>query len=144
MGNLNKNIGNLVRRYRLEKNLSTEKLAKKLEVSAGLINNIENANTDTFKLDLLYNLMTELNIPFESIFPKSTYNLKAISNTHAELNLKLPILDEETYTNYKIALTLFNETFFNYIKNNQEASSPLFIEYLHCIKRLLSLLSIKK
>lgn len=55
-------LGDLIRLNRKYKKYSTMELAKKLEVSSGLINNIENAKTDTFNLNLLNNLSNSLDI----------------------------------------------------------------------------------
>ena len=55
-------LGNLIRTNRKYKKYSTKELADKLQVSSGLINNIENAKTDSFNLTLLNNLSTTLEI----------------------------------------------------------------------------------
>ena len=51
--NLNKHLGNLIRSKRKYCGYSTQELADKIGISAGSINNIENAKTDTFNLKLL-------------------------------------------------------------------------------------------
>lgn len=55
-------LGNLIRTNRKYNKYSTKELADKLQVSSGLINNIENAKTDSFNLTLLNNLSTTLEI----------------------------------------------------------------------------------
>lgn len=52
MSKLINNAGNLIRSKRKEKGYSTQKLAKLLNVSPGLINNIENGKTDTFNKEI--------------------------------------------------------------------------------------------
>lgn len=61
----NEELGRKVKEYRKNKGYSTAELANKLNVSAGLINNIENARNDVFRLDLLKKLSNELDISKE-------------------------------------------------------------------------------
>ncbi|MCY6354458.1 helix-turn-helix domain-containing protein [Clostridium sp. ZS2-4] len=60
-------LGAIIKKYRNFKDYSTKDLADKLNVSAGLINNIENARNDVFKLELLMNVVKELDIPTREI-----------------------------------------------------------------------------
>lgn len=60
--NLNKVLGDLIRFKRKDCSYSTQQLADKIGVSAGLINNIENAKTDTFNIKLLTSLSDALDI----------------------------------------------------------------------------------
>ncbi|CCJ33520.1 helix-turn-helix domain-containing protein [Caloramator australicus] len=71
-------IGKLIREKRLIKGYSTQELADLIGVSAGLINNIENARNDTFNLELLSKLCSALDIPFISVFPINTKEFKEI------------------------------------------------------------------
>ncbi|GAA0860049.1 helix-turn-helix transcriptional regulator [Clostridium baratii] len=73
------NAGNIIKNTRKEKGYSTQELAKLLNVSTGLINNIENGKTDTFNLNLLYKLSEILNIPTPEII---SYDLNPIINTY--------------------------------------------------------------
>lgn len=57
-----KKIGITIRRQRLAREMSTQQLAEALGVSAGLLNNIENAKTDTFNLELLHKFCSTLHI----------------------------------------------------------------------------------
>jgi transcriptional regulator with XRE-family HTH domain len=61
-------LGKLVKFYRKEKHLTTSTLAENLDVSVGLINNIENGRNDVFKLELFEKLIKELDIPLEELF----------------------------------------------------------------------------
>lgn len=70
--------GRLIKYKRKVKGYSTQELAKLLGVSPGLINNIENAKTDTFNIDLLYKTSSVLNIPVTDII---SYNLDLNSIT---------------------------------------------------------------
>lgn len=67
MDEVYKQFGKIVRKYRKQKNYSTQKLAEILNVSTGLINNIENGKNDVFKLDLFVSLIKELEIPSEDL-----------------------------------------------------------------------------
>ena len=73
--NLNKNLGDLIRYKRKDCGYSTQELAKLLDVSPGLINNIENAKTDTFNIDLLYKLSSILDIPITDILSYKINNI---------------------------------------------------------------------
>lgn len=55
-------IGKLVKEKRIEKGYSTQELAEKLEVSSGLVNNIENGKTDTFNIELMEKLSSVLDM----------------------------------------------------------------------------------
>lgn len=56
------NLGNLIKEKRLEKGLNTRELATILNVSVGLISNIENAKTHAFNINLIQNLCKTLDI----------------------------------------------------------------------------------
>lgn len=73
MDTLQMEFGKMVRKYKKEKEYSTQKLAELLGVSVGLVNNIENGKSDVFKLTLLINLIYTLNIPQKNII-KFLYN----------------------------------------------------------------------
>lgn len=89
------NAGNKIRKARKDKSYSTQDLAKILDVSPGLINNIENGKTDTFNLLLLFKISKSLDISVSEIIP---YNLPSqidssnISNT--DVNKFNVILDK--------------------------------------------------
>lgn len=85
--------GNLVKFKRKAKGYSTQELAKLLYVSPGLINNIENAKTDTFNLELLYKISSTLDISVAEIISYNLDNvLNSISNdTDISSSLKLNI-----------------------------------------------------
>lgn len=99
---LNKNLGDLIRYKRKDCGYSTQELADKIGVSAGLINNIENAKTDTFNLQLLNDLSDTLDIDLCSVLSKKNINQnysintiqinEDIANKHNELIYKLTSL----------------------------------------------------
>ncbi len=62
-----KNLGKLIKKYPNTKGYSTQLLAERLNISAGLLNNIENARNDFFNLKLLNMIINELNIPIEEL-----------------------------------------------------------------------------
>lgn len=73
-------LGNLIRTNRKYKKYSTKELADKLQVSSGLINNIENAKTDSFNLTLLNNLSTTLEIDIIDFISLNLNNSNLLSS----------------------------------------------------------------
>ena len=84
------NLGNLIRYSRKDKHFSTQELADKLKVSAGLINNIENAKNDSFNLELLLNLSSILNINILSFLLMQT----TTSNFNINISNNIEITDK--------------------------------------------------
>lgn len=126
--NLNKHLGNLIRSKRKYCGYSTQELADKIGVSAGSINNIENAKTDTFNLNLLNNLSTALDIDLYLALSQNTQNkdysfnnpqtTENISNKHDELLYKLTSLINSNTNKINIANLLdklINEINYFYI-----------------------------
>lgn len=91
MNKLTINAGNLIKYKRKVKGYSTQELAKLLDVSPGLINNIENAKTDTFNLELLYKISSTLDIPITDIlsYNMDTILTSAFNNNSEMSSLKL-------------------------------------------------------
>lgn len=113
--NLNKHLGNLIRSKRKYCGYSTQELADKIGISAGSINNIENAKTDTFNLKLLNDLSnaldTDLYLALSNTQSKnySFNNLNPtedISNKHDELLYKLTSLINSNTNKINIAILL--------------------------------------
>jgi len=76
-------IGKLVKEKRLDKEYSTQELAEKLTVSAGLVNNIENGRTDTFNIALMEKLCSTLDIDVLSLLADRTAHIsKLLNNSH--------------------------------------------------------------
>ena len=126
--NLNKHLGNLIRSKRKYCGYSTQELADKIGISAGSINNIENAKTDTFNLKLLNDLSNVLDIDLYKALSKNTKNknhlfnnlhpTEDISNKHDELLYKLTSLINSNTNKINIAILLdklINEINYFYI-----------------------------
>ncbi len=114
--NLNKHLGNLIRSKRKYCGYSTQELADKIGISAGSINNIENAKTDTFNLQLLNDLSNALDIDLYLALSQNTQNknysfnnpqpTEDISNKHDELLYKLTNLINSNTNKINIAILL--------------------------------------
>lgn len=114
--NLNKHLGNLIRSKRKYCGYSTQELADKIDISAGSINNIENAKTDTFNLKLLNDLSNALDIDLYLALSQNTQNknysfnnpqpTEDISNKHDELLYKLTSLINSNTNKINIAILL--------------------------------------
>ena len=126
--NLNKHLGNLIRSKRKYFGYSTQELADKIGISAGSINNIENAKTDTFNLKLLNDLSNALDIDLYLALSQNTQNknysfnnlnpTEDISNKHDELLYKLTSLINSNTNKINIAILLdklINEINYFYI-----------------------------
>lgn len=126
--NLNKHLGNLIRSKRKYCGYSTQELADKIGISAGSINNIENAKTDTFNLKLLNDLSNALDIDLYLALSQNTQNenysfnnlnpTEDISNKHDELLYKLTSLINSNTNKINIAILLdklINEINYFYI-----------------------------
>lgn len=88
MSTIQERLGLLVRKQRKSKGLSTQDLAKKLGVSSGLINNIENSKNDVFELELFMNLIKELNISIDNVFVEA-FKVNKL-NMHNTLEIIVP------------------------------------------------------
>ena len=114
--NLNKHLGNLIRSKRKYCGYSTQELADKISISAGSINNIENAKTDTFNLKLLNDLSNALDTDLYLALSQNTQNknysfnnpqpTEDISNKHDELLYKLTSLINSNTNKINISILL--------------------------------------
>ena len=114
--NLNKHLGNLIRSKRKYCGYSTQELADKIGISAGSINNIENAKTDTFNLQLLNDLSNALDTDLYLALSQNTQNknysfnnpqpTEDISNKHDELLYKLTSLINSNTNKINISILL--------------------------------------
>lgn len=114
--NLNKHLGNLIRSKRKYCGYSTQELADKIGISAGSINNIENAKTDTFNLKLLNDLSNALDTDLYLALSKNTQSknysfnnlnpTEDISNKHDELLYKLTRLINSNTNKINMAILL--------------------------------------
>ena len=105
-----KELGKIIRQHRKLKNISSIELSKKLNISTGTINNIENGRSDIFRLELLHGFITELSIPIDQLF------------TNIPPNLKISLLSD---TNIFIPQ---KDTDLELIKHNLEIISKTFID----------------
>lgn len=106
-------IGKLVKEKRLEKGYSTQELADRLNVSAGLVNNIENGKTDTFNLALMEKLSSTLNIEIISLLDTKTEDFSKLINLSSHdipgnLSNQINILTEK-YIKTAIKLNFNNQ-----------------------------------
>ena len=85
-------LGNLIRTNRKYNKYSTKELADKLQVSSGLINNIENGKTDSFNLALLNNLSAILEINIIDFISLNLNNTNSISFNNKDIENKYMLL----------------------------------------------------
>lgn len=85
-------LGNLIRTNRKYNKYSTKELADKLQVSSGLINNIENAKTDSFNLALLNNLSAILEINIIDFISLNLNNTNSLSFNNKDIENKYMLL----------------------------------------------------
>jgi transcriptional regulator with XRE-family HTH domain len=101
MGNMIKSLGIKVRKHRQVKNYSTDCLAKRLSVSSGFINNLENGRNDIFQLELLHKLSGELDISIGELLEDGSIDVTKVdmkqSCISASVNIKDATLVEDTY-----------------------------------------------
>lgn len=80
------NAGNVIKNKRKAKGLSTLELAHTLNISPGLLNNIENSKTDCFNLELLYSISNALDIPVTDIISYDISSILSEVNSLSELS----------------------------------------------------------
>ena len=111
MNKLVVDAGKLIKFKRKVKGYSTQELAKILDVSPGLINNIENAKNDTFNIDLIYKLSSALDINVSEIISD---NFDNILDSFLEIN--------ELSSSLKVNLKPLIKALIN-ISNNENLSN---------------------
>lgn len=82
-------LGFKIRKYRKQKNYSTYEFAKRIGVSAGLINNIENGKNDVFKLELLIKIANDLDLTLSDLLDITSLGIETIdinSNFSTDVN----------------------------------------------------------
>lgn len=131
MDDLVKKVGKLIKEKRLEKGYSTQELAEKLGVSAGLINNIENAKTDTFNISLMNGLCEILSISRLSMLVSEPSELKNILGSANDIPISLmqhinSIVDEYIKAGIKL----------NFNKNKLEVISKKVVSEIRFISDL--------
>jgi len=83
MSSIGKELGYKIKSFRKSNNLSTQYLAKQLNISTGLLNNIENARNDVFKLDLLLRITDVFNITLAELLEFDLNNIERV-NTYKD------------------------------------------------------------
>lgn len=110
MNNISAHVSSTIKRFRKEKNITTEKLADLLTVSVGTVNNIENKRYNTFKLDLLFEIMRILDIPLSQLLKVDDNSLSLTVNSNDyKLSLDLPFADKEIINLYIDKLSELNK-----------------------------------
>ncbi|WP_427340450.1 helix-turn-helix domain-containing protein [Caloranaerobacter sp. DY30410] len=99
MPNIYVELGKKIRKYRKKKKLSTPELAKRLNISTGLVNNIENGRHDVFKLELLLKISKELNVSLGELLQSDYIDIRDLS---IQEELKKILKDKNNRTNEKI------------------------------------------
>lgn len=144
MANIYKDLGKKIRKYRKEKNYSTATFAEMLEVSAGLINYIENGKYDVFKLDLLNRISNILNIPLNRLLPFADLDPQRINFINEKISLitdRDPSIEENINLidyNLNLILNSFLNTIseYSYSKEGIEILSNHILEEFNLLTQL--------
>jgi transcriptional regulator with XRE-family HTH domain len=85
---MQQHLGETIRKYRNKKGYTITQLADSLNVSTGLISNIETNKTDSFQLVLLNKIIKKLDIPIceLNLFTEPYPVLKFLNNNSDDLN----------------------------------------------------------
>jgi transcriptional regulator with XRE-family HTH domain len=95
-------LGETIRKYRNKKGYTIKQLADKLNISIGLLSNIETGKTDSFQLNLLNNFVNELEIPISELklffkpYPVEELNT-TMTKDFSKINSSLEILINAFY-----------------------------------------------
>ncbi|MBE6069179.1 MAG: helix-turn-helix transcriptional regulator [Clostridium lundense] len=110
-------LGETIRKYRKQKGYTMAQLANKLEISIGLLSNIETGKTDSLQLNLLNNLVKTLAIPpselqlFSEPYPIKELNINIVEDYNkikpsleALLNAFISVSSALSFDEYKTSL----------------------------------------
>lgn len=126
-------LGETIRKYRNIKGYTIKQLADKLNISIGLLSNIETGKTDSFQLNLLNNFVNELNIPISELrlFFKP-YSIEELNMTVAKDFSKIS-------SSLEILINAFYETSSQLSFNNDETSlmANMLTSELRTISKLI-------
>lgn len=113
-------FGEKVREYRKKKDLTTLELSEQLNISSGLLNNIENGKSDSFQLELLNKMVQVLNIPLNEV------------PIFYDYNGELTIVQNDDYLSIKSNLSNMKdkESFQNFL----EEFINMYMEFLPMVK----------
>ncbi|MCT4621137.1 MAG: helix-turn-helix domain-containing protein [Marinisporobacter sp.] len=92
MSTIYKELGEKIRTYRKSKHYSTAEFADHLNVSAGLINNIENGRYDVFRLELLHKIIAALDISSTELIDPSFINFNKVDINKDSIDISLRVL----------------------------------------------------
>ncbi|MCY6370645.1 helix-turn-helix domain-containing protein [Clostridium ganghwense] len=146
MSDIYETFGTTVKKYRKTKGYSTQKLSKKLGISVGLLNNIENAKSDIFKIKLLRDLANELNAPLIELIQNKSAAVNDMSFDFKQNQLKIDLATENIHNidllnNY---ITLIIETFLKNLSEYEYNTEAIEVIGNHLLYELDSLNKIKK
>ncbi|KEI06590.1 DNA-binding protein [Clostridium sp. K25] len=112
-------LGKTIRSYRNKKGYTITELANKLNVSVGLISNIETGKTDSFQLVLLNNIIKELDIPLSEVRLFSTpYTIDNLNTKCKNINKIQPQINSLINSFIETSSVLdFNKDKINLITN---------------------------
>lgn len=144
MSTMQEQLGKKVRQHRKQNNYSTADFAQILGVSVGLINNIENARNDVFKLNLLMKVTKELNLPITKFLGLNEVDVTSVklnndSNlalTHHDLN----VFDSECIETINFYLTQIMKAFISTVITNKYDKEKI-IALGECIKHDIKTIS---
>lgn len=144
MENLYKQFGFIIKKYRKDKNISSKELASRVAVSVGLISNIETSKNDVFKLELLFKLLNELEIPFTDLLSHVSSKDYDITFVEDKLKIEVSLFKNAYYKNglLKRNITLVLNTYLDTIAEFQnidkatEFLTTYIVEELNSLKKL--------
>jgi len=143
-----KELGKKIRKYRKNKGLTTSELAKRLNVSVGHISNLENGKNDIFKLELLFNLSEELDIPLNKLLNISTLKVDEVATNREKFevsfikpdviqNKDIPIIKK--YLKILVENYLDNISNYNYHEESIATITDHLVQELSFMKKLNTL-----
>lgn len=145
MNNISAHVSSTIKKYRKEKKITTEKLADLLTVSVGTINNIENKRYNTFKLDLLFEIMKILDIPLYQLLNIDDNSLSlTINSTDYKLFLELPFADKEIINLYIEKLIELNENLVQAISSYEDVKNSMELSFNILNLNLNTIINISK
>lgn len=145
MQNLYKKFGFTIKKYRKDKNISSKELASNIAVSVGLISNIENAKNDVFKLELLFKLLNELDIPFTELLSYVNSEDTDITFLEDKCKIEVSLFKNAHYNNeiLKTNITLVLNTYLDTIAEFQNIGKATEFLTAHIVEELNSLKKLK-
>jgi len=113
-------FGEKIREYRKIKGLTTLELAEQLNISSGLLNNIENGKSDSFQLELLNKMVQVLAIPLKEV------------PIFYDYNGELTIVQNDDYLSIKSNLSNMKDK--KSFQSFLEVFIKMYIEFLPMVK----------